>query len=116
MATKKEVEAKLRELIRKLDQADQNVKDSLADSLPEPKTIVVKLPDLDTTYWAKIDGGAMGKLKEGAPDRSDIRIRANSDDLVAVLDGRRSMFSAVMAGSVKVDASLSDIIRLRRLA
>lgn len=116
MATKRKVEQKLRELIGRLDGSSAGVHRSLADALPEGRTIEVRLPDLETSYWTEMIEGRMGALRSGAPERSDIRMTVDSDHLVEIIDGRRSMFSSYMTGAVKIEASLSDLLRLRRLA
>lgn len=116
MATKREVERRLRELIRRLDKADGSVHGSLADSLPEERVIEVEIPDLDAVYWTTLADGRMSTLRSGAPERSDIRVRVDSDHLVDLVDGQRSLFSSYLAGQVKIDASVADLLRLRRLA
>jgi SCP-2 sterol transfer family len=115
VATKRQVETKLRELIRRLADTQEGVS-ALSDALPEPRVIEVYVTDLDAAYWAELAGGRMGPLQRGSPDRADMRLEATSDDLVDVLDGRRSMFSSYIAGRVKVEASFADIMRLRKLA
>jgi len=115
LATKREVEAKLRELIRRLAAAEE-VQGSLADTLPDARIVAIRIPDLDAEYWAQMAGGKMDRLHTGSPARSDIRIRVGSDHLVELVDGKRSMFSSVVAGHVKVEASVADLLRLRRLA
>jgi hypothetical protein len=115
VATKRQVETKLRGLIRRLGQTDEGMA-ALADALPEPRIIEVYLSDLDETFWTELASGRMGKLHAGNPDRRDIRLEAESDDLIEVLDGRRSMFSSYVAGRMKVEASFADIMRLRKLA
>ncbi|CAN5290533.1 hypothetical protein BH20ACT24_BH20ACT24_07370 [soil metagenome] len=116
MATKQDVEDKLRALIRRLDGADQGIRHSLAGSLPERRVIEVTVPDLPATYWTEMVGGRMGALLEGSPERSDIRIRVPSDHLVELVDGRASLFSSFVGGQVKIEASFSDLMRLRKLA
>jgi hypothetical protein len=115
VATKREVEAKLRELIGRLDAAEDGV-EALARALPEPKVIKVEVPDLGETYWAELAAGRMGKLRRGVPPAADIRVRADSDELVQMVDGKRSLFSSYIGGRVKVEASFADLMRLRKLA
>ncbi len=115
MAAKRTVEEKLRELMSRLD-GSEDAQGSLAESLPDEKIIAVTLPDIDAEYWTVMHAGRMEKLHRGAPERSDIRIRVDSDHLVELVDGQRSLFSAVMAGQVKIEASISDLLRLRKLA
>lgn len=115
MADRQQVEAKLRELIGRLDEAG-DMQRSLSDSLEAPKVLAIHLPDLEADYWAEMASGRMDDLHPGAPERADIRIRVSSDDLIDLVDGRASMLSSVLAGRVKIDASLADLMRLRRLS
>ncbi|HYV01499.1 MAG TPA: SCP2 sterol-binding domain-containing protein [Actinomycetota bacterium] len=116
MATKRAVESKLRELIGRLDAAGEDVHDSLAESLPDRRIIEVDVPDLETSFWTEMSGGRMGKLHPGAPPSADIRIRVDSDHLVSLIDGKRSLFSSYLGGQVKIEASFGDLLRLRKLA
>jgi hypothetical protein len=116
VATKRQVETKLRQLIKRLDQADHQVRGSLAESLPETRIIEVVITDLGTSYWTELTGGRMDGLYEGAPRQAEIRVRVSSDYLVELVDGKKSMFSAYLAGQVSIEASFSDLLRLRKLA
>lgn len=88
----------------------------MAGALPESRVIEVALSDLGVSYWTELADGAMGSIHEGVPPHYEIRIRVSSDDLVELVDGRRSLFSAYLVGQVKIDASFSDLLRLRKLA
>ncbi len=116
MATKRQVERKLRELIERLDSADGDVRGSLAGALPDARTIEVIVPDLGLSYWTELTGGSMGPLNEGAPPSPEIRIHVASDVLVDLVEGDRSLFSSYLSGQVKIEASFSDLLRLRKLA
>jgi predicted lipid carrier protein YhbT len=116
VATKRQVERKLRELIKRMDQTSQAARGPLAQALPESRVIQLEIPDLDATYWTELSDGRMHGLKEGAPDQADIRVRVASDNLVDLLDRRKSLFSSYLGGQVKIEASLSDLLRLRKLA
>ncbi len=116
MATKRQVEAKLRTLIRRLDAADRSVHGELAHTLPDARTISLTVPDLEATYWTEMSGGHLGPLQKGAPPHADIRVSVSSDDLVALVDGRASLFSSYMSGRTKIEASIGDMMRLRKLA
>lgn len=116
MAAKRLVEQKLRELIKRLKDADSQVHSSLAESLPESRIIQIEIPDLDATYWTEMSDGVMGRLHAGPPASADIRIRCSSDHLVEMVDGRRSLFSSYLSGQLRIDASFTDMLRLRKLA
>lgn len=116
MATKRQVERKLRELIKRLDDAGGDVRGSLAGALPETRIVEVIVPDLGASYWTELSGGRMGTLHSGQPKEPEIRIRVDSDALVELVDGKRSLFSSYLSGQVKIEASFSDLLRLRNLA
>jgi SCP-2 sterol transfer family len=116
VATKHQVERKLRELIKRLDEAEGGVRGSLAGALPDSRVIEVVLTDLETSYWTELNGGRMGRLHPGSPRDAEIRVHVNSDDLIALVDGRTPLFSAYLSGQVRISASWSDLLRLRRLA
>ena len=116
MATKRQVERKLRELMKRLEESGGQVRTSLAGALPESRVIQVAVSDLGASYWTELSGGRMGSLHEGVPPHHEIRIELTGDDLVELVDGRRSLFSAYLAGEVKIDASFGDLLRLRKLA
>ncbi len=56
VATKRQVETKLRQLIKRLDQADHEVRGSLTESLPEARIIEVVITDLGNSYWTELTG------------------------------------------------------------
>ena len=114
MASRTEVEKKLSELIARLEGSDQGAR-SLAETLPEARTLTVHVTDLDARYWTELRDGRMSELREGTPERSDITVRAPSDVLVELIDGEGSLFSAYLSGRIRIDASMSDLLRLRKL-
>jgi predicted lipid carrier protein YhbT len=112
LASTEEVEHKLEELIARLGpQADRE----LGRSLPDRRALVLHVGDLDADWWAELEGGRVGPIRRGAPDDADIRITADSDDLVELVDGRATLFSAYLSGRVRIEASFSDLLQLRRL-
>jgi len=116
MATEKQVRAKLEEMIHRLDKAGEEAQANLARALPRPKTIQIDVTDLEVSYWTELAEGRMGELEEGEAAEVNIRMRAKSDDLVAMIDGEVGLMSSFMSGRVRVDASLSDLLALRKLA
>lgn len=115
LASKRQVESKLRQLIDRLDEAGPEAQAQLARALPDPRVIQMDLPDLDESFWTELSDGKLGALQTGKPDDCDIRMTASSDDLIAMIDGEKSLFSSYLAGHIKVQASLSDLMALRRL-
>ena len=116
VATRRDVERKLRELIQRMDGAGDGVRGSLSDALPDAKVIELTVTDLPGTYWTQLESGRMHELHEGPAERADIRIQVQSDHLIDLVDGRSSLLGSFLSGNVKIDASLGDLIRLRGLA
>jgi hypothetical protein len=48
-------------------------------------------------------------------EKADIRLTMNSDDLVALTEGRLSFGPAWASGRVKLEAGLRDLLRLRKM-
>jgi hypothetical protein len=114
MASRDDVQQRLEELITRLAASDRGAR-SLADTLPEPRVLTVHVTDLRADFWTVLEAGKMGPLREGEPDDADIRIRAPSDTILDLIDGNGSLFSAYLAGRIRIDASMSDLLRLRKL-
>jgi hypothetical protein len=114
VATREEVERRLRELIARLDHSDDGSR-SLGRALPERRVLSLRVPDLDRDYWTELEDGRLGDLQQGQAEEAHIRVTAGSDELVDLVEGNGSIFSAYLAGRVRLDASLSDLLRLRKL-
>lgn len=117
MASTQEVERHLKDLLERLGDADGEVHASLSNALPDARVIEITFPDLGVSYWSTMAGGTMDGIHPGPCEQApDIRLRMTSDQLVDLVEGRTSFVSSFLSGQVKVDASFSDLLRLRRLA
>lgn len=114
MATTEEVEERLRELIARLDRSDDGAP-SLGRAFPERRVLALRVADLDRDYWTELEGGRLSGLRDGPAGDPHIRVTANWDELVDLVEGRGSLFSSYLAGRVRIEASLSDLLRLRKL-
>ncbi|PZG35140.1 hypothetical protein C1I98_27805 [Spongiactinospora gelatinilytica] len=114
MATVEECRAALRKLAEQFDEVDEETK---AKHVVE-RSVSCHVPDLDTTFYGRIHHGGLESLDGdgGEPGRqADIRLTISSDDLVSLVDGELDMARALLGGRVKVEASIGDLFRLRRL-
>ena len=109
------MESKLRELIQRLDEAGTDAQGSLARALPQARVIQMDVSDLGATYWTQLQGGRLGPLHAGDAPDPDIRVTAEGDDLIAMIDGNKNLFTSYLAGHIRVQASLSDLMALRKL-
>jgi predicted lipid carrier protein YhbT len=114
LASKEEVERHLRDLIARFDRSDDGAS-KLRRALPERRVLALRVSDLGTDYWTELEGGRLGELHNGSRPDGDILMTASSDDLVDVIERRGSLFSAYLSGRIRIDASISDLLRLRKL-
>jgi hypothetical protein len=80
------------------------------------RTISVAIPDLGVTYVTVLGAGD-DPVREVAPGDppADIRMTANSDEVVALAEQPMNVARAWMTGRLKIEASVKDLFRLRRL-
>ena len=81
------------------------------------RVISCKISDLGVTFVTKIgpDGGSPVREANGSDPPAQVRFTAKSDDLVAIADDPGSIGRAWLTGRLKVEASIWDILRLRKI-
>ena len=79
------------------------------------RSISVTIPDLGVTYATTLGSGD-DPVREVAPGEppADIRLTANSDEVVSLAESPANIARAWMAGRVKIEASVRDLFRLRK--
>jgi SCP-2 sterol transfer family len=80
------------------------------------RTISVTIPDLGVSYVTVLGSGddVVSEVAPGDPP-ADIRLTADSDEVVALAEQPMNIARAWMSGRVKIEASVRDLFRLRRL-
>ena len=80
------------------------------------RTMSVTAPDLGVTFVTHLRTGD-DPVREAAPDEppADIRLTADSDEVLALAEQPMNIARAWMSGRVKIEASVRDLFRLRRL-
>lgn len=81
--------------------------------LPARRVIETICTDLGLMYHARWRSGQLGDLVPGAATRADIRIHVASADLVQLADGTLPFRRAWADQRVRIDASMTDLWRLR---
>lgn len=110
VASAQEVEGVLRDLIGRLDQVDP----AYRSMLPSRRTIQAECPDLGLVYHANWRTGTLSEVQAGpAERRPDIRIWVDSDDLVRLARGELDLGRAYATNRVRIQASMTDLLRLR---
>jgi hypothetical protein len=109
VASVEEVEQVLAELLQRFGDVDESTR----ALLPTRRTIEARCPDLDLVRHAEWRSGQI-VLMDDAPDgRSDIRISVRSDDLLDIVSGELPFGRAYASNKVRLDASMTDLLRLR---
>ncbi len=112
MNTAEECRTALQKLAGRLSEISQADRDQYFGN----RRMSVTIPDLSVTYVTVLGGGGdpVRELAPGEP-AADIRLTANSDEVVSLADQPMNIARAWMSGRVKIEASVKDLFRLRRL-
>jgi hypothetical protein len=105
-----------REALQKLASRLSELSPAERDQYFGNRSISVTVPDLGVTYETKLGTGD-DPVREVQPgDRpADIRMTANSDEVVALAQQPMNIARSWMTGKIKIEASMKDLFRLRRL-
>ena len=114
MATVQDCERALLSLADKLAAVDPEVRAKYVVT----RTLACRVPDLDVVFLATLNDEGIERLRctEGSgTDGAQVRLAADSDDLLALLEGELSPPVAWATGRLKVQASPLDLLKLRAL-
>ena len=113
MATAEECREALQTLTARLGEMDPQDRASFFSD----RTFSCYVTDLGITFMTRITASGAEPVKEAGPDEpsADIRLTANSDDTDALAATPASIARMWMSGRVKIQASLRDLLALRRL-
>lgn len=113
MATVEECRKALEALAGRISELDAEARAAhLAD-----RSMSVTVTDLGVTFVTQLGAEGAGPVTE-APDGAEpanVRFRTESDELIAIAADPRRFTRAWLSGRVKVEASLTDLLRLRKL-
>jgi putative sterol carrier protein len=79
------------------------------------RTLSCRIPDLGVAFHARLAGGQILDVSDGEDPNAKLKLTTGSDDLVALVQGRLNAASAWASGRIKIDASLMDMMKLRKL-
>jgi hypothetical protein len=81
------------------------------------RTMSCTIPDLGVTFRTRLGTDSLDDVREQAPDDppADIRITASSEDVLSLTEPPMNIARMWLAGKVKIEASMKDLFRLRRL-
>ncbi|MEV7690395.1 sterol-binding protein [Streptomyces bungoensis] len=114
MATIEECRAALEKLSDNMRGAEGDVRAAAALD----RSVSCHVTDLDVTFVGRMTDGrvVVDSTHPGPPRvRGQIRLAMAGDDLVALVDGELNFATAWGRGRVRLEASLLDLFRLRKL-
>ncbi|GAT84095.1 sterol-binding protein [Streptomyces sp. F-3] len=114
MATIEECRRALEKLSDNLAGAEGNVRAAAALD----RSVSCRLKDLDVTFVGRLVDGRIevqDTVQGPPPQKAQIRLVMTGDDLVALVGGELSFARAWGSGRVRLEASLPDLFRLRKL-
>ena len=112
MATLTEVERAVQGLLERLADVDPDVRRKYAVE----RTVACRVRDLDMVFCGSFDEeGMLRELTVAERGDGQVKLSANSDDLIALIEGRLSVPTAWATGKLKIDASMLDLLKLRSL-
>jgi hypothetical protein len=113
MATAEECRTALEALAGRLSEVDPQKRAAvLAD-----RTLSCTATDLGVTFVTKLGADGASPVTEASPGDppAQVRFSAPSDELLAISGDPKLFVRSWLTGKVKVNASLTDILRLRKL-
>ncbi len=79
------------------------------------RTMSCRVPDLGAAFHGRLTGGRIVDVADGEDPTAKLKLTADSDDLIALVQGKLNVASAWASGRIKIDASLMDLMKLRKL-
>ena len=112
MATADECRKALESLLGRITEMDPADR---AANFPE-RTMSCRVPDLGLLFVTRLGPDGAAPVEEAAPGGppAQVRFTANSDDLVAIAGDPASFARAWLTGRLKIEASVFDLLRLRK--
>jgi SCP-2 sterol transfer family len=111
VASHAEVEAAVRGLADRLAGVDPDLRTRYVVD----RTVSCRVTDLDVVYVGRLADEGLCDLHTEPAERAQVRLTVNSDDLLALADGRLALPTAWASGRLKVVASPLDLLKLRAL-
>jgi hypothetical protein len=112
MATEEECRAALDRIVERL--AEVEPEEFMQHAVE--RTISCRVPDLGIVFESRIHGEGLDPFTPSDDGRAaQVRVTVKSDDLVALAKDDLHVARAWATGRLKIEASIFDLLRLRRL-
>lgn len=107
MATLEECRAALTELTKDIAESGEKI--------DFDRSLSAKITDLDTVLQGRFVQGQFTDIEQADDPNADIKLTLTSDDLVAMCRGELNVMKAMATGKLKLQASMGDMMKLRKL-
>ncbi len=113
MATAEECRQALEKLTAQI--ADMDPKDR--EAFLADRAISCTVTDLGVTFLTRLrpDGASPVTVANGSEGPAEVRFSVKGDDLVAIADDPGLFIRYWLTGRLKIEASLGDLLRLRKI-
>ena len=103
-----------REALLKLDaRMDENA--DAGNKIDLDRTLATRITDHQVAFHGRLTGGRLVGIADGDDPAAKIVLTANSDDLVAMIDGREDITRLLAARRISIRANPFDLLKLRKL-
>jgi len=79
------------------------------------RTLACRIPDLGTAFHARLTGGRLVDIADGDDPKAKIALIADSDNLIALVQGRLDVTKAIGSRQISIKANPFDLLKLRKL-
>lgn len=79
------------------------------------RSLSCRITDLGVGFHGRLVDGEIRDVAEGEDAKAKLKLAAGSDDLIALVRGELNIASAWAGGRLKIDASMMDLLKLRKL-
>jgi predicted lipid carrier protein YhbT len=79
------------------------------------RTVACRVPDLGTAFHARLTRGRLVDIADGDDPKAKIALTADSDNLIALVNGRLDVTRAIASRQVSIRANPFDLLKLRKL-
>jgi hypothetical protein len=113
MATVEECHKALESLTARISDMSPNARSTVLVD----RTLSCEIPDLGVTFVTRLGSDGAEQVRQAGPGDGTAQIRfvANSDVVVSIAENPASFARAWMTGRLKVQGSVFDLMRLRKL-
>lgn len=106
--------ATLQECREALAELTTDIAETSAD-LDFNRSLSASITDLDVVLKGRIEDGGFHDIEETTDPAADVKLTLTSDDLVQMCRGEMNAMKAMATGKLKIQASMGDLMKLRKL-